>query len=400
MTNDLEKSLAAEFASAARHAPRPVPDLRERIEHGHRRRRRRGVALYAAAAVVVLSAGVPFTVDAVTPANLPDVAERPTPAPDRTFPLIEQVWPKAVRTIPKKLPNGRPFQPELFMNQDTVLARTLKDGNVDKMDGLWAYDLVSGQARRLVQVTPPPKTVVTAPFILTGGGRLAWWTVHKRQGRPIVNIWTAPASGGAQRKVTSFAGVPRFGGIDMQIVGDLAVWSLWGKKGVYQVPLSGGTPRLLPGSEGNSLVSWPWAGDPGAGRGPGQKEVIFGNLRNLQTGEQRRAKAGPRAGCHVTWCVWDRTALRRDGTVARELPGMSQGALPALDRFLLLLQVGAERRLTGQVLYDLSTGRAGALGVRPTKKGLAAATLDYRSPGLLSFERNGQLVVVDLTAIK
>ncbi|MGW0801607.1 TolB family protein [Nonomuraea sp. NPDC002799] len=434
MTTDLEKALAAELAAAAHHAPGPAGDLRARIEERHRRRRRRGAAMYAAAAVILLSTGVPFVVNVVTPPPPPVATRPPTPGPDPAFPAIEKVWPEAVHLIPANLPGGVPFEPEIFLDDHTVLGTTLKDGHADRLDGLWAYDLTSRTARRLVHVTPPPKTVVTASFISAGGGRLAWWTVRRQQRKLIVDIWAAPAAGGAQRKVTSFEGVPRYGGIDMEIVGDKAVWSRWGKGGVYQVPLSGGTPELLPGTGRDTLITWPWAGTPDRAPGasdldplitwpwagtpdraagtpertagasdldPSKKAVIFGDLLDLRTGARSMAAVEPAAACHVTWCVRAGTVARRDGTGERELPGDVQAdGPPALDRFLTLFQTGQNGKLRGQVLYDLSTGRGGALGVEPDKKQrLATATLDYRAPGLFWYARDGKLVVVNLTAI-
>jgi hypothetical protein len=112
----------------------------------------------------------------------------------------------------------------------------------------------------------------------------------------------------------------------------------------------------------------------------------------------------PFATCHVTWCLRGTTAVRRDGTGERELPGMPEtsGAMaPALDRFVTLLQTGEGERLRGQVLYDLRTGRAGALGLGPDARGrLATAALDYRAPGLFAYERDGKQVVVNLSKIK
>ncbi|GAA3115186.1 hypothetical protein [Streptosporangium carneum] len=431
MTTDLEKSLAAEFTRAAEHAPKAADDLRARIEAGHRHRRRRGVALYAAAAVVVMSTGGTFAVDALS-AHEPAVAIRPTatalptasptpsvkkpakkptpkppaspPAPDRSFPPIEKVWPDAVHTVPAALPDGRPFHPELFLDDHTVLARTEQGGNPDRMDGLWAYDITSRTARRLVAVTPPPRTVVTASFVSAGGGQLAWWTVRKQQNKLIVDIWTAPSSGGAQRRVTSFEGVPRYGGIDLAIVGGKAVWSLWGRGGVHQVSLSGGRPEQLPGSAKHTLIGWPWAASPGLSLNRTGDAVTFGDLLDLRTGESSQATARKGSTCLITWCLRGSTATRRDGTGRRELPGFPDGGVataPALDRFLTLVQRGKGGRLRGQVLYDLATGRAADLGLR-TDGGSqpSAASLDYRAPGLFAYQRGGKQVIVNLSRIR
>ncbi|RBQ14383.1 hypothetical protein DP939_41245 [Spongiactinospora rosea] len=422
MTTELEKSLAAEFEQAARYAPRPVGDLRGRVEDGYRRRRRRGTALYAAAAVVVLTAGGTYAVNGVAPRD-PEIAERPVPAvtptatsaPDKVFPPIEKVWPDAVHSIPATLPNGRAFRPEAFLDDRTILARTLKDGHADKMDGLWAYDIGSRTAKRLVAVTPPPRTTVTASVISAGGGRLAWWTARKVESRPVVDIWTAPASGGAQRKVATFGTVPHYGGIDMEIVGDKAVWSPWGGSGVYEVPLTGGRPKPVPGAMAHyTLLVWPWAGVPRPDALKRSSIVAFSTLVNLETRRRLgRATAPKGAFCAATWCVLDRSAFRRDDGTERPLPGRIDSNGVELDRFVTLLQSADKGRLRGQVLYDLSTGRAGDLGIRPVKVKprpgsklkresvtMPVAVLDYRQQGLFGYESGDSWVVVNLRRIK
>ncbi|MGP3956200.1 hypothetical protein ACTWPT_09410 [Nonomuraea sp. 3N208] len=407
MTNDLEMSLAAELAAAARHAPRPADDLLARIEEGHRRRRRHGAAGFAAAAaVVLLTAGAPFVIDAArgTPAATPPPAVATTKAPvqeaDPTYPPIEEVWPDAVHVVPATLPNGRPFRPEVFLDDHTVLVRTERDGNADKMDGLWAYDVEARTARLLVQVTPPPKTVGTASFVLADRDRLYWWTLRKQERKRIVDIWTAPRAGGTQRRLTTFEGVPGYGGIDLEIVGDKAVWTLWGKGGVFEMPLSGGTPRLLPGTSGYTLIGWPWAATPRHDyKQRIDKQVIFGDLLNIETGKRSKAPVEPFASCGISWCVKGGTLVGREGGT-RALPGMPDIFPPAFDRFLALLQRGKGGGLRGQVLYDLTTGRGADLGLRPTKKGMPTATLDYRARGLFWYGRDGEQVIVNLGAIR
>ncbi len=298
MTDDLEMYLTAELATAARYAPRPAGDLLARVEEEHRKRHRHGVVWFAAAAsVVLLTAGAPLVIDAAgeSPAATPSPALASTEAPatraDKTYQPIEKVWPGAVHVVPAILPNGRPFTPAVFLDDRTVLVRTEKDGNADKMDGLWAYDVKAKTARLLVQVKPPPKTVITAPFVLADRDRLYWWTVRKQERKRIVDIWTAPRAGGAQSRLTTFEGVPGHGGIDLEIVGDKAVWTLWGKGGVFEMPLSGGTPRLLPGTvrvHADRLA----LGRHSAKR-PQEAEQQAGALRRPAQHQDRQAGQGP-----------------------------------------------------------------------------------------------------------
>ncbi len=400
--NDLETSLAAELAAAARRAPRPADDLLARVEREHRRRRRHGGAWFAAAAsVVLLTVGTPLVIDAAEGSPAATPAATGDPKADTTYPLIEKVWPHAVHVVPATLPNGRPFHPEVFLDDRTVLVRTEKDGNADKMDGLWAYDVKTRTARLLVRVTPPPRTVVTTGSVLADRDRLYWWTVRKQGSERIVDIWTAPRAGGAQSRLTTFEGVPGHGGIDLEIVGDKAVWTLWGKGGVYEMPLSGGTPRLLPGTSRYTLIGWPWAAsppyDPTKWR---EKRVSSGDLLNVKTGKRSRAAVQPPASCGISWCVKGGTLVSREGST-RDLPGMpSLSFAPALDRFLVLTQRTEEGGLRGQVLYDVTTRRGADLGLRPTDRGMPTAVLSGQPSGLFWYPRDGKQVIVNLKAIR
>ncbi|MEU4234136.1 hypothetical protein AB0F17_58520 [Nonomuraea sp. NPDC026600] len=44
-----------------------------------------------------------------------------TSAPE---PPVAEVWPRAVRVVPEKLPNGPAFEPELYLPDGSLLART------------------------------------------------------------------------------------------------------------------------------------------------------------------------------------------------------------------------------------------------------------------------------------
>jgi hypothetical protein len=294
----------------------------------------------------------------------------------------------------------------VFLDDRTVLVHTERDGMADKVDGLWAYDVEARTARLLVRVTPPPKTVITAGSVLTSRDRLYWWTVRKQERRRIVDIWTAPRTGGAQSRLTTVEGVPGHGGIDLEIVGDKAVWTLLGKGGVFEMPLSGGTPRLLPGTSAYTLIGWPWAATPRYDyEKRSDKQVAFGDLLNIKTGKRSKAPVKPFASCGISWCVKGRTLVGRKGGT-RDLPGMPSRpeiSSLALDLLLLFQQVegGGPR---GQVLYDVTTRRGADLGLRPTKRGkhrgMPTATLTYRAPGLFRYDRDGKQVIVNLRAIR
>jgi hypothetical protein len=229
--------------------------------------------------------------------------------------------------------------------------------------------------------------------------------VRKQERKLIVDIWTAPRAGGTQSRLTTFEGVPGHGGIDLEIVGDKAVWTPGGKGGVFEMPLSGGTPRLLPGTSAYTLIGWPWAAtppyDPMKWK---EKRVTSGDLLNIKTGKRSKASVEPPAVCGISWCVKSGTLVSREGST-RDLPGMPKvSSAPALDRFLLLTQRTEGGGLRGQVLYDVTTRRGADLGLRPAKRGkhrgMPTAVLDYRAPGLFRYDRDGKQVIVNLRAIR
>lgn len=371
----LEESLAAEFRRAADRAP--SIDLRARVETGYRRRRNRRVALAAAVAVAAIAAGTSFV---VSPRPVERVATpkavRPMSGP------IEKVWPDALHTIDAKLPNGRFFQPELFLDANTVLVRELEPKANEPRD-IWSIDLRTNAAKLLVRVAPPAKDMILRAAPAVGDGQLAWYTIDN--GR--IEIWAAPLSGGKQHWVTSQAG----SSARLDITDGHVIWSRAGAPGVFRAPLTGGTPELIPGTAKQWLAAWPWVGSPGP-----MSAGFFRHLANLSTGE----KAKSATSCYVTWCrVGDgRSVRRRDGSGESKLPGLPVDFPPALDRFLSV-QLMKGNTSTGQVIYDLKTGRTGDLGYRVKNGRIETARMLAGRNGLFSFTSKGKVVLVDLNAI-
>ncbi|MFE3454482.1 hypothetical protein ACFXJ8_36715 [Nonomuraea sp. NPDC059194] len=410
--SELETLLSDSLSRAAGRAPAAPHDLLQRVAAARRRRRRGTAAAGAAAVALVTMAG--FLVTTSISDGAPREAAASSTGLGQARPL-KKVWPGAVHTIPLTLPNGRPYHTERFLDPDTLLVRTLKGGHADRSDGLWAYNVKTRAASRLVAVKTPKGTVGSWSFTAMGEGQLVWWTLRRDGDRRVVDIWAAPVKGGAQREVTSFHGAPGRAEIDAFEVADgKVVWSLGRDGGVYEARLAGGASKKIAGTEGLHLMRWPWAA---AFQFPRKKHFDrppYGELVNVLTGERRAAPATQSQqaqseqaqsqqaqsqqpwDCGITWCVSGDKARTRDGSRERDLPGYPFGNLPAMDRFLVVTKMDGAR-FKGMVLYDLETGKSGDLGIKRNRDGsFSSPTLDHRAPAMFAYELGDKMVVVDL----
>ncbi|NJP93190.1 hypothetical protein HCN51_27720 [Nonomuraea sp. FMUSA5-5] len=411
--NDLEETLRRTLGSASQHAPRMPTGLPAHLESGYRRRRRRGFAqaVLAAATVAVVAGGtvtvlrhgdvtaaVPSTSREATTdtPRAPEVSAWPLPEP------VEQVWPDAVRKVPARGPGGTKLMPQAFIDDRTVLVTTWS--GFEKTNALYAYDLDTGDLRKVADVPIPTGTVTFASDFTVGAGLVTWWTATKDA---QAHLWTAPLTGGqatsiADIKVSESDGA----GLDaLAVEGDRIVFSLV-EGGVFTIPATGGTPQAVPGSEGQHLLAWPWIGSPGIySANDGSR---FTTITNVETGETSAAVKGPgdrNLSCGVRLCTGtrdeqDKTFYRlRDGLEEKELP--VNGLMPdglARERFLVA-PIMAEQAGRIVVLYDVTTGRSADLLVRADKKGALQLPGVARDGRLLSYRLGDDLYLIDLAKI-
>ncbi|MGW2160901.1 TolB family protein [Nonomuraea sp. NPDC001699] len=437
---DLEDKLNRVLSGAAQRAPQAPAGLLATVKTRHRRRRARSAAMHAAAAVVLVAGGVGVAVSAMGASAEPapavgavgatGTASRPA---DRIPPPVEKVWPQAVHKIPVRLPDGRAYYPQLLLDDRTLLVMTgVSDG---RRQFLWAFDLGTGRARRIAEIPPTKGSAIFADGVAAGGGDIVWWASYKEAGGPrVARIWTVPATGGRPRPVTDvpLGDVMKQGHINGLAVTGSDVVFAYEKGGVYRVPLSGGSPQRVEGTEGYHVLRWPWVGRH---RG----KAVFRDLLNVETGERRDAvvKADEEVRCGVERCAGvavryetvkverprDRsgkeircgarrcpdttrvqTILRRfvrdrDGSHERELPrNFQQGDDAPLERFFKvdLMAPGNQSVLT---LYDADTGTSADLGVRPDAQG-GMAYPDGGLDRLMTYPIKNEMYVLDLAAIK
>nr|WP_062338982.1 hypothetical protein [Herbidospora sakaeratensis] len=357
MRDDFEQRLESGLRLLADRAPTAPPDLMARVRARRPRRWWKALAAFVTTGALV-GTGVIVTSPGGGPAPRPDIE-------------------KASHSVPLLMPDGRRYDVVAMIDRGHALIRT---GERDRTDGLWSLDLATGRPKRLVAVSTPKGSVINFWSAAVGEGQLVWWTSRKVKGKMTTTFFAAPVTGGRQRVVAEAPGSP----LDHTIADGKVIWSPGGTGGVYEVPLSGGVPRLVKGTEGMHMLQWPWVGTP-----PFRQKkpaIVNGEILNALTGERRTTSGwSAPAQCSVTWCMSrDRVGLR-DGTRVRAVPQMFLADPPALDRFVL-------PRTPGRGLIDLATGRTIDLAAEDNP------VLDYRMKAL-TYVKGGRLVIVDLAAV-
>lgn len=372
----LEDDLRRTLGLAAGQAPHAPTYLKDHVVRRSKRRKARGTALLAAAAVVIVAGGAAF---AVRITGQYDRAAVPAPTES-----IEKVWPHAVWKIPAKLPGIKKYQPRRFIDDHSVL--------LDTADAIYAYDLDTGQVRKIAAIQTP-KGIYASAFTI-GADRVVWQTYEGRS-----RFWSVPLEGGEPAEIRT--GKPIDGMADeLEVVGEKLAFSL-SDGGVFTVPLTGGEVDLVAGAERDHLMTWPWVGTSREYKP--NIEATFAEILNVDTGERSKAVVHP--GDRYVRC-WRKTCTgvtagkkpfirQRDGSRQRELPQAPKEGIAA-DRFMTVWRDGRN----GQELLDLSTGRKGDLGIRRDAKGQSKSVYPGFGDGrMMAYPLKDRYVIVDLSKI-
>lgn len=393
MSKNLERDLPTITGRASRRAPHAPGDLPTQVMTRSRRRRTRAYALVAAAAVVIVAGGVGVAVRTVDDGG-PTTAANPEPTPSPTaqdLQPVEKVWPKAVHTIPAKLPGGKKVRPKILIDDRTILLETWE--SFEKADAIYAYELDTGQFRKIADIRTP-KGVFASGFV-AGEGRIVWQTIEDKRTR----FWSVPLSGGEPAAIPTDAPVEGRGDA-LVVARDKIAFSLH-EGGVFTLPLKGGAVTPVAGAERHHILRWPWVGTPG--EYTPDNETAFEEILNVETGQTSKALLRPGekyVRCGVTTCTgWkgegDYFFRLRDGSQERALTEWSPFGI-AYDRFVTV----HEPRANGQALLDLVSGESGDLGLRPDAKGqMNVVKLDVTNDRLVSYELKGKHVIIDLEMI-
>jgi hypothetical protein len=370
-----EEDLIRTLRTAADQAARPpaAPGSLSYAVAARRRARRfrqRAQVALAAAAVVIVAGGTAAVLSGGGGQAQPAVTVD-EPTVKEAFPQVKpagEVWPGAVFKMPAKAADGWKYRPVTGISPTEVLVTA--ESSFEKAGRLEVYDSSTGTAR-VVGEMPAPEGVkgYFSQAVEVGEKYYAWYGETPNNSDEWADFWIMPREGGTARQVGEVTGdlsrVERIGVTDEHLV-----WSVR-QGGVYRIPLTGGAPEKIDGTDGLHLTSWPLA----AGYAPGERGAKNQNrVVNLQTGQSTAIEAAPgttRLTCATDWCFGaqrDRTVVRRiDGSDQKQLPeGMEFFGGELLgERFALVSpSVGgdpAEDHIPVKMVYDPATGQIGGV---------------------------------------
>jgi hypothetical protein len=304
----------------AKLAPSIRADMVDSIEKRYRKRRSRNIGL-SGAAVVAVAAVLAGLVVIAHWTSTPTVGQ---PAEDgsshRAAPTIptgngngewtlpgelpwqspDKVWPAAVLHIPTKAPDGGKIFPMRMLDSTHVLVES--QPKFEAAGAIYSYDLRDGSFRRIVaQIGTPGKTTYLQQFAVS-----ARWIVWSQfDGGHTYDAFKAPRAGGTPVHLASLSDAQSSG---LWVASDTTVY-LNTDKGIYSMPMTGGTPSPLAGyrdarfvDESGWAVEAKWGNDPM----PKGGTYVTTAVHNVFTGQRLTATAPAGTAwmsCGPTFCV-------------------------------------------------------------------------------------------------
>ncbi|MFG1947401.1 hypothetical protein [Nonomuraea sp. NPDC048826] len=387
-----QEDLIRTLRTAAEHAE-PAPTLAAAVA-ARRRARRRGqrlrVALAAAAAVVLVAGG--------TTAVLSDRDEQARPAVTRSAePVavpVAEVWPEAVFTMPGTAVDGRDYLPITALGPTEILVGApAPAGGLDRLE---AFDTGTRTFRTIGDMPKPKVPGYGFRDVKAGEKHIVWWGESPDAGDDaFANFWHVPRTGGETQHIAHLTG--EFAQVDgFDIVGDHIVFSIE-QGGVYRLPLTGGEPRKIDGTDGLHLTSWPLAAAYPTGEPHAQERTV-----DLETGRSVEASAPSGAQafvCGSRWCA----GTSDDGAFRQRLDGSDRRPLPAGLELLAFRGLLADRFVFGRLssgtittaVYDLDTGKFAGLSGGGSELGFGVPR-----PTVFHWGDRGELTVLNLLAVR
>ncbi|GAA3515516.1 hypothetical protein FHR32_002618 [Streptosporangium album] len=306
-----------------------------------------------------------------------------------------EVWPSAVSTIPAKAADGWKYRPITGLSATELLLSA--ESSFEKAGRLESYDTVTGKSTVLADM-PAPEGVkgYFAQDVEVGAESIAWWGETPNNSDKWADFWVVPRAGGTARQIGQVTGdladVERIG-----VTADSVVWSVGGG-GIHRIPLNGGTPEQIEGTDGLHLLSWPWAVDVAQGRGGEDQDKNQTKLVNLETGQTAEVHVpdgtqGLR--CGPAWCFGGGVVQRVDGSERKPMPpelytgGMGTTSLAGGFGFFSVPGVVGRDARGEEVedgdaplaaVYDPATGTTAGVGKRDRSGGGSIGTGVSSSP--------------------
>ncbi|MCF6476507.1 hypothetical protein FAF44_50475 [Nonomuraea sp. MG754425] len=385
MSDRFEERLASTLTVAGHLAPQPAGDLVAQLAVRRRRTRRRvRVTLAVAASVMIAgSAATALTFQGGFAEDTSVVAVQPIPNDDPSGPIppdlstmppaAADVWPEAVTIIPAAAADGWRYRPVTALSATEVLLTA--ESSFEKAGRLEVYDTDKRNTTVLGSM-PEPENVkgYYAQEVEAGPGHIAWYGQTPNNDRNWADLWVMPRDGGRATQVAVLTGdvarIERIG-----VTADHIVWSVR-SGGAYRVPIAGGAPKKIAGSDGFKLYSWPWA--------TGRANLMV----NLETGEQRSPQGLSGLDdvtCSPEWCVGSlgqqHVVQRFDGTGRRTVPD---------DVRMTSSDISGRFLVSGFQIFDMSNGHAARVGaVGP--QGISGARGISSTPTSIWYWRAGKI---------
>jgi hypothetical protein len=396
-------------------APPPPSDLAaEAARESTRRTARRARLMVVAAAVAVL---VVVTGGAVTVDRLRSDSSVPaTPSNFRDGAPLAEVYPKAVRKLPKTMPNGQSYRVMTPLPGGRYLVGSLRSpkGKNSYWDAFWSWDLAGGKPSLLVRLPYDDQSIIAS--VAVGDKWLAWSMSLLPDGS--TTLWAVPVDGGTAHQFLSLAPsrhAPDPWITSMAVDGDTVAYG-YDDLGVYTIPVTGGTPKMVPSSVNYEILQWPWLGGTLLGH-PGLAGTFARNAKtgDVLVGHLRMAPApkggGDQGSCSLSWCVRLRgtTFLSelRNGAQPWTINGVDAGfpTCTSYDRFVFITR--GKGKATTLLLLDLQRRKYLTVGsAAPYKNSQGETESPWRAGrGSLAHwtdgpGKNATEYLIDLAAIK
>lgn len=303
---------------------------------------------------MALSGGQERRAQPVAPPSAPSI----TPA--------ATLWPQAIAKVPTKNSKGWKMYPVTALSATELLLNAYSA--FEKSGRLEVYDMAR-KTTRVLGTVPSPRKKYYLQEIAVSSRYIAWFGETPQDPDKWTDFWIMPREGGTPERLAEVAA-----DVDnIALTDDSVVWSLKAGGGVYRMPLTGGSPSRLPGTQGLRLMSWPWAGGF-ASNHPGANQTRVVNLETGRSSDVSLPDGAEMMQCHSQWCVGivnSRMVVQRvDGSARKTLPLelRPHGARWLLgDRYALFQVYEPGREKQGvplAVVYDLATGAMAGLGER------------------------------------